>query len=229
MTMDYSPWSEREIWLFLRVAISPKLERPLTILRTYYNHHIFPEALILFLLILTMLGVVNSMSEVSVRLSFISRIEAAVNKQSTHQQKNQVEWLLYNTIPPHVVMELRNTGWYSRNHECVGVVFASIINFGELRSGEGDEASFRLLNRIVREYDSLLDRSQFSHVDKIKTIGSTYMAASGLNLPAGKGDCVGHLVQLIDFSLQLHEVLRKFNILVPGFSFRLQIGSITGL
>ena len=27
MTMDYSPWSEREIWPFLRVAISPKLER----------------------------------------------------------------------------------------------------------------------------------------------------------------------------------------------------------
>ena len=26
MTMDYSPWSEREIWPFLKVAISPKLE-----------------------------------------------------------------------------------------------------------------------------------------------------------------------------------------------------------
>ena len=24
MTMDYSSWSEREIWLFLKVAISPK-------------------------------------------------------------------------------------------------------------------------------------------------------------------------------------------------------------
>ena len=27
MTMDYSPWSEREKWPFLEVAISPKLER----------------------------------------------------------------------------------------------------------------------------------------------------------------------------------------------------------
>ena len=27
MTMDYSPWSEREIWPFLRVAVSPKLEK----------------------------------------------------------------------------------------------------------------------------------------------------------------------------------------------------------
>ena len=26
MTMDYSPWSEREIWPFLRVAVSSKPE-----------------------------------------------------------------------------------------------------------------------------------------------------------------------------------------------------------
>ena len=26
--MDYSPWSEREIWPFWRVAVSPKPERP---------------------------------------------------------------------------------------------------------------------------------------------------------------------------------------------------------
>ena len=28
MTMDYSPWSEREIWPFLRAVVSPKPERP---------------------------------------------------------------------------------------------------------------------------------------------------------------------------------------------------------
>ena len=28
MTMDYNPWSEREFWPFLKVAISPKLEKP---------------------------------------------------------------------------------------------------------------------------------------------------------------------------------------------------------
>ena len=28
MTMDYSPWSEREIWPFLRIAVSPKPESP---------------------------------------------------------------------------------------------------------------------------------------------------------------------------------------------------------
>ena len=27
MTMDYSPWSEGEIWPFLRVAVTPKLKK----------------------------------------------------------------------------------------------------------------------------------------------------------------------------------------------------------
>ena len=27
MTLDYSPWSEREIWPFLKVAVSPKPKR----------------------------------------------------------------------------------------------------------------------------------------------------------------------------------------------------------
>ena len=27
MTMDYSPWSEREIWPFLKVLVSPKPEK----------------------------------------------------------------------------------------------------------------------------------------------------------------------------------------------------------
>ena len=27
MTMDYSPWSDREIWPFVKVAVSPKPER----------------------------------------------------------------------------------------------------------------------------------------------------------------------------------------------------------
>ena len=37
--MDYSPWSEREIWPFLKVPISPKLEksRPLKLVYMHYT------------------------------------------------------------------------------------------------------------------------------------------------------------------------------------------------
>lgn len=195
------------------------------ILENYYHRHIIPEAVILLMLILALLMVVNRMSEVSVRLSFIGRIEAATNKQYARQKKNQAQWLLFNIIPSHVVTELRLTDSYSCNHEHIGVMFASIVNFSDFTRSQrgGDEESFTLLNRIVHGFDSLLDKRRFCNVEKIKTIGSTYMAASGLNLPNNRTD-VQHLIQLIDFAFQLGDVLRRINILVPGFAFHLRIG-----
>ena len=41
MTMDYSPWFEREIWPFLRVAVSPKPERSRPPKLVYMNFPIF--------------------------------------------------------------------------------------------------------------------------------------------------------------------------------------------
>ena len=38
----------------------------------------------------------------------------------------------------------------------------------------------RLLNEIIVDFDELLGDERFRAVDKIKTVGSTYMAAIGL-------------------------------------------------
>lgn len=202
-------------------------DTPNTLLNNYYNRHIAPEAAILFLLILLLLFIVNRMSELSVRLSFIGRMEAALRKQFARQQKYQVEWLLYNIIPPRVALELRNIGRYSRVHDCAGVIFASIVNFSDFSTSlqsDNDEQAFRLLNKIVRDFDNLLDQPKYASVEKIKTIGSTYMAASGLNLPADQPRSVEHLVALIHFALELGDVLRRVSIIVPGFSFLLRVG-----
>lgn len=210
---------------------------------TYYSRHVAPEVVILLLLILIWLAVVNRMSEVSARLSFIGRIEASARRRFTRQRKVQAEWLLFNIIPPHVAFKLRTTGKFSQNHDCVGVMFASIVNFQQfLRLNEGEE-SLRLLNVIISEFDTLLERERFStSVEKIKTIGSTYMAASGLSLEAtpthhqqqqrarqGEGGCgssVNHLLELIDFGHQLMETLKLLNknSKFKNFVFEMQIG-----
>ena len=202
-------------------------DTPRSYLTNYYTRHLAPEAIILLLLILILLTVVNRMYEVSVRLSFISRVEAAERRRSTRQRKIQAEWLLYNIIPPHVAFELRKTGKFSRNHQCVGVIFATIVNFNsyyEQQECEHGEQSLRLLNQIVSEFDALLDKPQYPSTEKIKTIGSTYMAASGLNLPLNQPCTVDHLVELIDFAQQLIEVLESINQRIPGLGFRMRIG-----
>ncbi len=204
--------------------ISPT-ESPESYVMTYFTRHVAPETMVLLLLVLILLMVVNRMSEVSVRLSFIARIEASARRRLARLRKAQADWLLFNIIPDHVARELRISGKYSQNHECVGVIFASIVNFRDfqMKTPNSDEESLRVLNLIISEFDALLDREQFSSIEKIKTIGSTYMAASGLPLDS-QGRNVKHLLELVDFSEQLIVVLEQINTQMPGFVFRMRIG-----
>lgn len=39
----------------------------------------------------------------------------------------------------------------------------------------------RFLNEVISDFDAILQLPRFQDIIKIKTIGSTYMAASGLN------------------------------------------------
>ena len=177
------------------------------------------------LILLIILTVVNRLLEVSVRIGFLGCVEMAAQRSRTRLLKSKAEWLLHNIIPPHVTQRLREVGHFSQNHECIGVLFASIVNFNEYyqQSGESEE-TYRVLNKIVCMFDSLLDLLRFKNVEKIKTIGSTYMAASGLNLPEDTQCGVDHLVTLIDFAIQLEEVLETINSHSIGFPFSLRVG-----
>ena len=214
-------------------AVSYQTDSPKQYLTNYYHRHVAPEAIILLLLILLLLAVVNRMSEVSVRLSFIGRIEAAGRRRYTRQQKTQAEWLLFNIIPPRVTYELRRLGRYSKNHDCVGVVFVSISNFNEfhrLTSEIQGEAPYCILNQIITEFDMLLER-RFMNIEKIKTIGSVYMAASGLE---SQGQDIDHLLDLIDFVQEMFQVMEALNAQfrnddfiefgMGDFSFQLKVG-----
>ena len=213
-------------------AISQETDTPQQYLTNYYHRHVAPEAVILLLLIMLILAVVNRMSEVSVRLSFIGRIEAAGRRRYTRQQKTQAEWLLFNIIPPRVTYELRKLGRYSQNHDCVGVVFVSISNFNEfhrLTSKIQGEAPYCILNQIITEFDMLLER-QFVNIEKIKTIGSVYMAASGLE---SEGPHLEHLLDLIDCVQEMFRVMEALNAQfkdefvefgIADFSFQLKVG-----
>ena len=65
----------------------------------------------------------------------------------------------------------------------VGIMFANLVNFNELydESYNGGKEYLRVLNELISDFDELLDKQEFRNVEKIKTIGATFMAASGLN------------------------------------------------
>lgn len=89
------------------------------------------------------------------------------------------------------------------------------------------------MNELVGDFDDLLtDKSQFSQVEKIKTVnGSTFMAGAGL-YPEGcaKKDAhpYDHLKQLVEFAMGMIKVVDKFNEHMLGFEFHLRIGFNAG-
>jgi adenylate cyclase 3 len=75
---------------------------------------------------------------------------------------------------------------YSQAYDEVGVLFAACPNFydhytEDTVNNNGMEW-MRFLNEILSDYDDLLNEPRFRNIIKIKTIGPTYMAASGMNL-----------------------------------------------
>ncbi|XP_007441781.1 adenylate cyclase type 8-like, partial [Python bivittatus] len=105
---------------------------------------------------------------------------------------------------------------YSQSYDAVGVMFASIPGFADFYSqtemnNQGVEC-LRLLNEIIADFDELLGEERFQDIEKIKTIGSTYMAVSGLS--PEKQQCEdkwGHLCALADFSIALNESIQEIN------------------
>lgn len=137
------------------------------------------------------------------------------------------EALVYNILPMHVAehfMSNKKRSYdelYSQSYAEVGVLFASMPNFSDFYSedavnNQGLEC-LRFLNEVISDFDALLELPQFKDVIKIKTIGSTYMAASGLNPTTviKPEDSIvmrwEHLARLVDFALELKKALQGIN------------------
>ncbi|KRX18222.1 Adenylate cyclase type 9 [Trichinella nelsoni] len=170
----------------------------------------------------------NATFEASFRMSFYGDLQACETIRRMKEMKDQADWLLSNIIPHHVVEHLAKTSKYSENHAMVAVLFASVVNWNDMyeETYEGGREFLRVLNELVSDFDELLDRPEFTQVEKIKTIGPTYMAASGLN-PARRRLSMhpySHLYELMEFALALQETLDNFNKDLLSFEFRMKIG-----
>ena len=200
-------------------------------IKEYFERHVLPETVILLFLLMFLLIQVNRMSETTVRRQFNGLMQAWMGKRETRIHTEQANRLLSNILPIHVNKELRKTGKFSKNHECVGVLFASIENLHDFRmlednSQEGEEeySKIRLLSEIITHFDHQLNRKEFSGIEKIKTIGSTYMAASGLLEQDERRPSFAHLVNLVNFALQLLDLISWVNSELNGHMLHLKIG-----
>uniref|UniRef100_A0A8D2L386 adenylate cyclase n=1 Tax=Varanus komodoensis TaxID=61221 RepID=A0A8D2L386_VARKO len=131
--------------------------------------------------------------------------------------------ILFNLLPAHVAQHFlmsnpRNMDLYYQSYSQVGVMFASIPNFNdfyiELDGNNMGVECLRLLNEIIADFDELMDKEYYKDIEKIKTIGSTYMAAVGLVPTTGtkaKKSIYSHLSTLADFAIEMFDVLDEIN------------------
>lgn len=194
----------------------------------YLKDLLGPEACVAFSLLLLLVWFLNREFEVSHRLHYHGNVEADQHRIKIQNMRDQADWLLRNIIPIHVAEQLKVTQSYSKNHDNVGVIFASIVNFSEFyeESYEGGKECYRVLNELIGDFDELLRKPAFSNIEKIKTIGATYMAAAGLNAQqcADAAHPHAHLRALFEFALEMMRVVDDFNKNMLGFGFKLRIG-----
>ncbi|XP_021037475.1 adenylate cyclase type 4 [Mus caroli] len=194
-------------------------------------------AIYFFIFFFTLL-VLARQNEYYCRLDFLWKKKLRQEREETETMENLTRLLLENVLPAHVAPQFigqnrRNEDLYHQSYECVCVLFASVPDFKEFYSEsninhEGLEC-LRLLNEIIADFDELLSKPKFSGVEKIKTIGSTYMAATGLNATSGQDTqqdaerSCSHLGTMVEFAVALGSKLGVIN--KHSFNnFRLRVG-----
>ncbi|XP_023178151.1 adenylyl cyclase X E-like isoform X2 [Drosophila hydei] len=115
------------------------------------------------------------------KINYKWRVEL-IKKQNDYRIAAQsITILLHNILPAHVVnvylTSLAKHEFYYENYDMVAVMFASLKNF------EMTLPNLRVLNEIISEFDQILYYYRDNYrVEKIKIVGSTYMAACGLDV-----------------------------------------------
>ncbi|XP_015594006.1 adenylate cyclase type 2 isoform X2 [Cephus cinctus] len=182
----------------------------------------------LLILITLLLHILDRQIEYTTRTDFLWKSKLRVEQDEVETMRGINKILLENILPAHVAdhfLATRTTqDLYHERYSSIAVMFASIPNYKEFYdetdiNKQGLEC-LRLLNEIICDFDYLLLKPKFSGIEKIKTIGSTYMLASGLS-PGKEDEANGkinpkkqkdhNVIVLVEFAIALMTVLDQIN------------------
>ncbi|VDK54419.1 unnamed protein product [Cylicostephanus goldi] len=174
-------------------------------------------------------------SELISRYDFIWKLQALHEQVEMKKKHAQNRSILENILPSHVAkhfleekVNTKSEKLYHEARDFACIIFITITDFSKFymeldANNEGVEC-LRLLNEIISDFDDLLDRDEFKCIEKIKTISTTYMAASGLY---GKTEDNSHVVAVARFAQALLVKIQSIN--EHSFNnFDLRIGINTG-
>uniref|UniRef100_A0AAQ6AHH5 Adenylate cyclase type 7 n=1 Tax=Amphiprion ocellaris TaxID=80972 RepID=A0AAQ6AHH5_AMPOC len=164
------------------------------------------------------------------RQDFLLKYKNHTEQDEIETRENLNRLLLENVLPAHVAAlfvgeNKKNEDLYYKSYDCVCVMFASVPDFKEFYTEcDINKEGLECLRLYIFQMLTLLSKPKFSGVEKIKTIGSTYMAAAGLSgTPGQENNQDREIGIMVEFAIALIGKLDGIN--RHSFnSFRLRVG-----
>ncbi len=165
----------------------------------------------LFLLILLAFGLYR-------RNNFIRRTNLIIEKE-----KNRSEHLLRNILPEGTALELMETGKVqAKKFEEVSVLFTDFEGFTQYSESLSPEELVKSVDYYFSKFDKIIEKYG---LEKIKTIGDSYMCAAGVPFPMKD-----HAINMMYAALEILEFVEeaKKDTLGIGAHFEIRIGINSG-
>ena len=142
--------------------------------------------------------------------------------ERTHElvaEKKKSDDLLNNILPEEVAGELKQNGFAkAKSYRQVTVLFTDFVNFTGISSQLSPEDLVSEIDTYYKAFDEIIDRNG---LEKIKTIGDSYMAACGL--PVEVND---HATKAVKAAIEISDFIKKHK--AEGGKFDLRIGLNSG-
>jgi adenylate cyclase len=120
------------------------------------------------------------------------------------KQKIEIEGLLLNILPEKVAKELQMFGYSTpRNYEQVSVLFTDFKSFTSISSGMTPKQLVEELNSFFQAFDTICETH---NLEKIKTIGDSYMCAGGIPKPNNTNP-----IDAVRAGLEMQKFIRETN------------------
>lgn len=153
--------------------------------------------------------------------AFNAVVQSLQTQTALVDHKNQEnERLLLSVFPTTIARRLlRGETLIADEVTNVAVLFADLKGFSRLVTSLSAHDSLAVLNDLVASFDDAAERFG---LEKVKTIGDSYLAVCGLSVPY-----LDHDKRAIDCAIEMLGILRRFN-LERGFQLAIQIGIHSG-
>ena len=131
-------------------------------------------------------------------------IEVAERTKELRKEKEETERLLYNILPVEIAKELKENGTIlPRRYEEITILFTDFRGFTNTVAAMPANRLVAELNDIFKDIDDIIDKYG---IEKIKTIGDSYMIAAGL-----PKESENHAIQCVRAAVEMLQFIDKRN------------------